>query len=116
MILTINALNRITEIPDRYRNRKLPLKISRGYKYIDEVEITLPEDYKVEVLPEAIKIENKFGRYHAEVIVKDEETLIYKREFMINDGEFPKEDYDDFRGFYKEVSRHDNAKVALVKK
>ena len=44
MLLTVNALNRNTHIPDRYRNRKLPLKIKRGFKDIDEVEITLPQN------------------------------------------------------------------------
>jgi hypothetical protein len=116
MLLTLNALNRNTHIPDRYRNRKLPLKIKRGFKDIDEVEITLPQDYKVESLPQKKTIENKFGSYKAEVIIKDENTLIYKREFIINDGEFPKEDYNDFRNFYKEVSKQDNSKVALIKK
>ncbi|WP_242202678.1 DUF3857 domain-containing protein [Aestuariivivens insulae] len=116
MLLTVNALNRNIEVPDRYRDRKLPLQIKRGFKDIDEVEIKLPDDYKVESLPKGITIENKFGNYHYEVIEKNENTLIYKREFVVNDGEFPKEDYDDFRNFYKAVSRHDNAKVALIKK
>ena len=116
MLLTVNALNRNTHIPDRYRNRKLPLKIKRGFKDIDEVEITLPQDYKVESLPNKKVIENKFGSYKAEVVVKDENTLLYKREFVVNDGEFPKEDYSNFRKFYKEVSKQDNAKVALIKK
>lgn len=116
MLITINALNRNTHIPDRYRDRKLPLKIKRGFKDIDEVEITLPQDYKVESLPNKKVIENKFGTYKSEVVVKDENTLLYKREFVVNDGEFPKEDYSKFRTFYKEVSKQDNAKVALIKK
>ncbi|GAA3635357.1 DUF3857 domain-containing protein [Flavivirga jejuensis] len=116
MLLALNVLNRNTEIPDRYRNRKYPLKIRRGFTDIDEVEIKLPSDYKVESKPNNKNIENKFGSYKAEVIVKDENTLIYKREFVVNDGEFPKEDYDAFRNFYKEVNKQDNAKVALIKK
>ena len=116
MLLTVNALNRNTHIPDRYRNRKLPLKIKRGFKDIDEVEITLPQNYKVESLPNKKTIENKFGSYKSEVIVKDENTLVYKREFVVNDGEFPKEDYSSFRDFYKEVSKQDTSKIALIKK
>jgi len=116
MLLTVNALNRNTLIPDRYRNRKLPLKIKRGFKDIDEVEITLPQNYKVESLPNKKTIENKFGSYKSEVIAKDENTLIYKREFVVNDGKFPKEDYSSFRDFYKEVSKQDTAKIALIKK
>ena len=116
MLLTLNALNRNTNIPDRYRNRKLPLKIKRGFTDIDEVEIKLPQDYKVESKPNSKNIENKFGSYKTELIVKDENTLIYKRKFVIKDGEFPKEDYEAFRNFYKAVNKHDNAKVALIKK
>ncbi|GAA4893670.1 hypothetical protein GCM10023311_17820 [Flaviramulus aquimarinus] len=116
MLLPINVLNRNTHVPDRYRNRKLPLKVKRGFKDFDEVEIKLPTDYKVEALPKNITIENKFGTYKTEVIVKDEHTLVYTREFIINDGEFPKEDYSSFRNFYKEVSKQDHAKIALIQK
>lgn len=116
MLITINALNRNTHVPARHRDRKFPLKVKRGFTDVDEVEIKLPLDYKVEALPKNESIENKFGSYDTEIIVKDESTLIYKRKFIINDGEFPKEDYSKFRGFYKEVSKLDNAKIALIKK
>ena len=115
MLLTLNALNRSLHIPDRYRDRKYPLEIKRGFIDKDEIEISLPADFKIESLPNPITIENKFGSYLAEVKVKDEKTLIYNRVFSINDGEFPKEDYESFREFYKEVSKQDNAKVALIK-
>lgn len=115
MLLTLNALNRNTHVPDRYRTRKQSLKIKRGFIDIDEVEIKLPPNYKVESMPKNMLVENKFGSYKAEVEVKDESTLIYKRKFVVNDGEFPKEDYANFRNFYKEVSKMDNAKVALIK-
>lgn len=116
MLLTINAFNRNTHVPDRYKNRKFPLKVNRGFKDVDEVEIEIPSDYKVESMPNNNLIENKFGSYKTEVVVKSDDTLVYKREFVIYDGEFPKEDYKDFRAFYKTVSRQDNAKIALIKK
>jgi len=115
MLFNVNAINRNTEIPDRYRERKLPLKIYRGFKDIDEVEINLPSDYKIESLPQNVKIENKFGYYSFEIAVKNDNTILYNREFVVNDGEFPKEDYDEFRNFYKEVSKFDNIKIALIK-
>ncbi|WP_372935089.1 DUF3857 domain-containing protein [Seonamhaeicola sp.] len=116
MLLPINVLNRNTNIPDRYRSRKLPLEIKRGFKDIDEVEIKLPTDYKIESKPKNVLIQNKYGSYKTELIVKDESTLIFKREFIVKDGNFPKEDYSAFRDFYKEVSKQDNAKIALIKK
>lgn len=115
MLVTLNALNRQTQIPDRYRERKFPLKIKRGFKDIDEVEITLPSEYKIEAIPNNIFIENKFGSYTVNVEKKDEQTLIYKRQYIVNDGEFPKEDYEAFRDFNIEVSKYDNTKVVLIK-
>ena len=50
MLLTVNAFNRNEHIPDRYRNRKFPLKVKRGFKDIDEVEIKLPADYSLPVI------------------------------------------------------------------
>ncbi|MCF7559094.1 DUF3857 domain-containing transglutaminase family protein [Sabulilitoribacter multivorans] len=115
MLLTVNALNRNTNIPDRYRNRKYPLKIKRGFIHDDEIEIILPVGYEIESLPKGVVIKNKFGSYKTEIIPKEENKLIYKREFVVNDGEYPKEDYDKFRDFYKEVLKQDNAKIALIK-
>lgn len=116
MLVTINILNRNKHIPDRYRSRKLPLKIRRGFKDADKIEFKLPSNYRIESLPENITIENKFGSYKTEVKVLNKNTLIYTREFILNDGEFPKEDYSKFRDFYKEVSKQDNSKIALIKK
>jgi transglutaminase-like putative cysteine protease len=115
MLVTINALNRQTQIPDRYRDRKFPLKIKRGFTDVDEVEIALPIDYKVETLPNNISLESKFGSYRVEIEKKNENTLLYRRRLVMNDGEFPKEDYEAFREFNIEVSKQDNAKLVLTK-
>ncbi|MEL0455811.1 DUF3857 domain-containing protein [Flavobacteriaceae bacterium SZ-1-7] len=115
MLLTVNALNRNTHVPDRYKTRKYPLKIKRGFIYEDDVKITLPLDYEVESLPKNILVENKFGIYKAEFIKQNDSTVVYKRKWVVNDGEFPKEDYEDFRSFFKDVSRYDNSKIALIK-
>ena len=116
MLLTVNTLNRNTHVPDRYRNRKFPLKVKRGFIDVDEVDIEMPSEYKIESMPKPVSIENKFGYYKTEIVIKDENKLVYKRTFKINDCEFPKEDYAAFRAFYKTVSKEDNAKIALIKK
>ncbi|WP_159017900.1 DUF3857 domain-containing transglutaminase family protein [Algibacter sp. L3A6] len=116
MLVNLNVLNRNTHIPDRYRSRKLPLKINRGFKDVDEVEINLPPDYNIESLPKGQSLETNFGSYTTEISAIDNSKIKYKRTFIINDGEFPKEDYAAFRTFYKEVSKLDNVKVALIKK
>ena len=116
MLLTVNALNRSMHVPDKYRDRKLPVKIKRSFKDVDEFEVKLPSGYKVESLPKDEIVETKFGKYKMKVVEKNDSTLLYNREFIINDGEFPKEDYNGFRNFYKEVSKFDNLKIILIKK
>jgi len=115
MLVILNTVNRNTYVPDRYRNRKLPLKLYRGYKDVDEIEIALPKGYVVEALPENENLTSKFGSYKTEIIKLSDSTLLYKREFIINDGEFPKEDYKKFRNFYKEIANQDHSKIALLK-
>lgn len=115
ILFAINALNRNTHIPDRYRNRTLPLKIKRGFVQRDEIEVKLPDGFTIESLPKNQTVTNIFGSYNITIEHKSDSVLVYKREFIIKDGEYPKEDYTAFHDFYKQVSKLDNAKVALLK-
>jgi len=114
LLFVPNTLNRFTQIPDRYRNRQLPLLIMRGFVDNDEYEINLPEGYTTEFIPESKSIENKFGKYKVDIEVISPTKLKYTRMFSISEGLYPKEDYNDYRNFLKEVSRNDNAKIILT--
>ncbi|MEZ4840688.1 MAG: hypothetical protein R2821_04045 [Flavobacteriaceae bacterium] len=61
MLFYLNTFNRPKDIPDRYRKRKLPFRISRGFFDEDEYTIALPDGYIR--LPVNISIENTFGKY-----------------------------------------------------
>ncbi|WP_430410043.1 DUF3857 domain-containing protein [Kordia sp.] len=111
-----NALNKYNSIPDRYRNRKFPLKISRGFYDVDSYEIKLPSDYKIEAIPNDIEVEDKFGSYAFSITQKDDQTLVYKRSIKIKDGQYPKEEYKNYRKFIKKIVKLDNSKIVLVKK
>ncbi|AXG68053.1 hypothetical protein KORDIASMS9_00242 [Kordia sp. SMS9] len=116
MLFAPNAFNRLTSIPDRYRNRKFPLEIQRGYYDQDAYEITLPSDYTIEAIPEDVLYETKFGTYSYSITQKDDQTLQYKRTFKINDGLYPKEEYKNYRKFIKKIVRYDGSKIVLIKK
>ncbi|MCH2192781.1 DUF3857 domain-containing protein [Kordia sp.] len=116
MLFAVNALNRTTSIPDRYRNRKFPLEIQRGYYDIDDYEIKLPSEYKIEAIPDDISYETKFGSYTFSITKKDDQTLQYKRTIKIKDGLYPKEEYKNYRKFIKKIVRYDGSKIVLVKK
>ena len=117
ILFTVNAFNNNDYLPKRYRNRKLPLEIQRGFLDEDELLINIPEDYKVEALPNAKEIENEYGSYITSFEkINEEKSIIYKRKLFIREGSYPKEKYDDYRNFRKEVSNSDNSKIVLIKK
>ena len=94
----------------------MPLEIQRGYLDEDEFVINLPEGYIIEAFPKPILIDNEFGSYMANVeTAENGNSLIYKRRLLIKEGEYPKEKYEEYRNFRKEVSSNDNAKIVLIK-
>ena len=118
MLLEPNMFNKMSSAPPRYRNRKLPFEIDRGFTDIDEFEIVIPSGMQIETLPEKVIIKNKFGEYSSSIQKKadTENTLIFKRIFILSKGAFNKEDYKAFREFRLQVVKHDKSKIALKKK
>lgn len=115
LLFVVNAFNRNSFVPDRYRNRKLPLRIDRGYLDEDEFVVHLPEGYKVEAMPEGLSLENKFGEYGIELAKTGDNTITYKRHLKIRGGTYPAEDYEAYRDFRKKVARTDRSKIVLLK-
>jgi len=115
LLMPINAFNKMTSVPKRVRNRKLPFEISSGFLDIDEVEIKLPTAYHIFYIPENVEIKSKFGTYSMELIKIDEQTYNYKRKFKLEEGKFSKEEYDAYRNFIKKIRKYDNLKIVLNK-
>ncbi|PTX63658.1 transglutaminase superfamily protein [Kordia periserrulae] len=116
LLFAPNAFNRISSIPDRYRNRKFPLEIQRGYQDVDSYEIKLPSDFKIEAMPDDVSYETKFGSYSFSIEQKDNQTLQFTRKITIKDGLYPKEEYSNYRKFIKKIVKYDSSKIVLVKK
>ena len=115
MLFNVNVFNRALDVPKRYRNRKLPFQIARGFVDNDSFEIGLPSDYTIEAIPNTTNIENKFGRYQFSIEKIDANTLKYTRQFTLNDGLYTAEDYKAYRNFRKTIAKQDKAKIVLMK-
>jgi transglutaminase-like putative cysteine protease len=115
ILFRVNFFNKNRFIPKRYRNRKLPLQISRGFKDEDESIIEIPKGYQVESLFEDKSIINKFGMYQISIEKIDEYHIKYKRTLFIKEGLYPKEDYKAYRAFRRKVAKNDNLRIALIK-
>ena len=113
-LFRVNVFNRESYVPKRYRNRTLPLKISRGYQDIDHYTYTIPKGYTFVGLPEEKNITTKFGSYKVSFTKIDATTFTYKKSLLIKAGDYPKEDYKDYRKFRKAIAKYDNLRISLV--
>ena len=111
-----NIFNRVSDAPPRYKKRELPVEVDRGFVDYDEFVIKLPSSIQVEALQDDISISNKFGEYEFSIKQVNENELLFKRKFLLRKGNFPKEDYKDFRAFWLKVVRYDKSKIALIQK
>ena len=115
-LFRVNIFNRESFVPKRYRKRKLPLKIRRGYKDVDEYTVKIPDTYKIEYLPEPKELSTKFGTYTISFKQIDETTFSYKKEILIIEGTHPKEEYKKYRSFRRSIAKYENLRIALIKK
>ena len=115
-LFRVNVFNRISYVPKRYRTRKLPLKIGKGYKYVDELTVKIPDGYVLGILPGVKEISTKFGTYKVTFTKIDDSTFKYHKIMILKEGVFPKEDYKLYRSFRRSVAKYENLRIAIVKK
>ncbi len=116
MIVTLNALNKLSYVPDREKNRKTDFEIPRAYTYEDSYKIEIPESYQFQDLPEKLVIENPFGSYELSVDKESDHQIKYYRKMIIEKGRFPKDDYKTYRNFRKKIRKHEKLKIIITKK
>ena len=114
ILVNVNPFNQSVQVPARYRNRKNPVEITRGFYDEDTFTFTIPEGLKVDVIPDAVQLEDTFGSYSMTVTVKEKEVLV-KRTFLLRKGKYPKESYELYRKFREQIARADNAKIVFIK-
>ena len=115
-LFRVNVFNKESFVPKRYRKRKLPLKIARGYKDIDEYVFKIPKGYTLPLLPQLKEITSKFGIYKVNFEKVNETTFKYKKSILIKEGVYPKEDYKAYRSFRRSIAKYENLRIAIIKK
>lgn len=107
--MVLNAFNKTSSIPE-VRNRTLPVYVNRGFTDEDEIIYNLPDGYSIEAKPNDREIKSPFGTYTVSVKMEGKQ-LIYKRKFVLNNGTYPADKYENFMRFFSDVSSSDNSKV-----
>ena len=110
-----NMISRKNKVPKRYRNRTLGFQNQRGY--LDEADYTikLPAGFTLEHPMEDRKIDSEFGTYQLTIVPGDDHTIHYKRSLLLKPWKYPKEAYNDYRNFRKQIARLENSKIILTK-
>ena len=115
-LFRVNIFNKIGYVPKRYRTRKLPLKISQGYKDIDDLIIKIPDGYSLNNLPETKELSTEFGAYKITFTKVDDATFKYQKSMVIKEGVYPKEAYKLYRSFRRSIAKYENLRIAITKK
>lgn len=109
--MVLNAFNKTNSIPE-VRNRTLPVYVNRGFTDEDEIIYNVPEGYSIEAKPEDREIKSPFGSYIIKVKMEGKK-LTYNRKFVLNNGTYPADTYENFMRFFSDVSSSDNGKVVF---
>ena len=114
ILLNPNLFRRIQNIPSKTEKRTQSVEIRRGYSHIDEINWTIPQDYKMESVFSPIDLVSEFGTYKARA-EQQGNTIVYTREFVLRSGSYPKEAFNTYVEFIKEVAKKDRSKIVLTK-
>lgn len=112
LFLPLNLASIWNEVPHKMKDRTLDIHMYSEISNTDTIQYTLPESFTIEVLPENINLENKYGKYKSEIIV-NARTLIYIRSIELNSGIYRPDEYTAFSDFFEEIRKNDSALAVL---
>jgi hypothetical protein len=92
--------------------RRSPIYFPYPHQQLDEIELQLPDDYRVESVPEPRKQSTQFGHYEISSC-KDHNLLQIKRKMVTEGFFFPTEDYPKLKAFYDTVRSNDEQQIIL---
>ncbi|RKS56139.1 transglutaminase-like putative cysteine protease [Gillisia mitskevichiae] len=113
LLIPLSIVNVETEETPRYLDRNLPLEILRGKTIKNKTVLNIPAEYIVESIPENIELQNKFGSFKME-IKEENKKIIVNQTYILKDGLWEKEAYEDFRKFMIQLKTFSNQKAVII--
>lgn len=95
-------------------DRKNDYEFNYKYDYLIQTELTVPEGYKVDYLPQAFKKTTPDYSFEASYVNKGK-TIMYNKTIKINKPVLLKSEFESWNGFIKEINNFYNDQVVLVK-
>jgi len=97
------------------KNRKYPVQLDYPIYKKDTIEYQLPTGYQLSSLPKNQTINSKYGKYYIGFL-KNKDNIEVVKSFVLNAGEYPLTEYNDFYRFVKQVYDIENSTYIVTKK
>ena len=94
--------------------RRFPVEFSAPEQDVDDFEIALPADYKVEELPAPVDADYSFASYHSKTVASGG-TLRYTRQFEVKEVSVPVSKASELRQLYRIIAS-DERNMAVLEK
>ena len=95
--------------------RKLPVQLDFPIYKIDTLEYQIPEGYKLSSLSPDQSIKTVFGEYNLQTKFLENKVVVVKN-FLLNSGNYPIEQYSKFYEFVNQVKGFENNMYIITKK
>jgi len=92
--------------------RRYPMYFYNQYCSQNIIEITIPEGYVAERIPDDVDLILPFGSYRVKYLVEDN-TIRYERYYKFNTFEISKDDYPSFKKFIEQIAKEDAQEIVL---
>jgi hypothetical protein len=107
------ALSRVDFLPPSEPSRKNPVLLQTS-AFSETVHVKLPEGFKLDELPEAMRLESAFGTYQTTVQGKGGE-LVVSRRLVVKRSTVPADQYGAVHDFFQKVRAAEASPVVLTR-
>lgn len=116
IILPFQIMKPVMETPPVYEDRTQNIVINRGYTNQSKTMYNYPLGYTLENKPPTQAITSPFGKYEISTQFGGQNALVVTTKIIINEGEYDKSSYADFRKFIDKINQIERSKIVLKKR
>ena len=95
--------------------RRFPMYFFSQYFTKNTVEISIPEGYTVERIPDDVDLVFPFGSYRVKYSI-EKDIIKYERDYKFNTFEISKEEYSSFKEYIERIAQEDAQEIILIQK
>ena len=107
-------VNRSNSIYLTEKTRAYPVMLD-AESFSETATFTLPSNFVIDEMPDAVSLETPFGNYKTSYTAKDGK-LVFTRKLVMNKTTVPVEKYNSVKDFYSKILAAEQSPVVLLKK